>query len=930
MSQLEDLAQHRDAILLAEIIGWLHDYRKCSESQLQTQSANTTAQGISRNELINRFSSLLSVSITLSSTTEQFPDLINQWSGQWNNTNTSFLRQYLSRCHNTSHFDKQDPNNNCKQNYPGTQISTAFGFETAVGANLTNGLWALPWNTLTAYIVNNRRDLLADIQALFATVGADTRRPINEVSLWDWGLLVGALYKSAIAATVIGHQSTTYDLRWRLLSVRTDGLAYLTSVSRLPDLIARQKILRTALDNVQILLEETYPLATEVYRDENGSLYVVPDIPNLLTDLQDSGNQTLFAHILQQFDTDGDVVPDVRLDTGAWWGQDPDRHGRDEIPPAGNILSMSIALQSDANTISQEWQSQHNEICVICGLRPRVGKQVNYCQICGQRRRGRMKQWIQDQSNTIWLDEVADSHGRLAMVTGTFDLTNWNNGKLVETLLVKAVGSDIVTKTPSFARLRRVWRTTQIFWQETQSNINHTLADSRRRLKITLADSTGLTTYQTYELDLHGQTRMSVLWDGAHLISIDNLSYTAVQLNIPAPRRQSPSDAALEVGLWLDACKDNEQGQRRVFQLFSDDERNNQFRVQITHIDYQDTAYSTAIPILAEPRTFMALVPADKALEVAQAIKAKYEREMGKVRNRLPLHLGLVYAHRRTPLRTILDAGQRMLRQKPPGGDQPWRVKETTRGALPGAKQYLAQGTQQFQQTITVYLEQGERSFTWYVPAVMGDGQTDDNWYPYVFFQADKAGNTDPTQATEKRLRVFKGVRPTANGQTEACRLVHAGELKAGDQVYFTPATLDFEWLDTAARRFAIAYDEQSGRRRGRLTRPYLLDDLSTLTAAWECIGGQEGLPSSQIYALRDLVEARRAAWFDQPAQSLTSEPFRQLCRDAVVNAEWKQTPSNEQKDQVVSWLVSGLFADMVELFMSIMKAKPERNEETL
>ena len=34
-------------------------------------------------------------------------------------------------------------------------------------------------------------------------------------------------------------------------------------------------------------------------------------------------------------------------------------------------------------------------------------------------------------------------------------------------------------------------------------------------------------------------------------------------------------------------------------------------------------AYTPAIPILAEPRTFMALVPANKALAVVKAIKAK-------------------------------------------------------------------------------------------------------------------------------------------------------------------------------------------------------------------------------------------------------------------------------------------------------------------
>ena len=41
MNELDLLVQHREAILLAEAIGWLHDYRKCSEEQLQNQIALT-------------------------------------------------------------------------------------------------------------------------------------------------------------------------------------------------------------------------------------------------------------------------------------------------------------------------------------------------------------------------------------------------------------------------------------------------------------------------------------------------------------------------------------------------------------------------------------------------------------------------------------------------------------------------------------------------------------------------------------------------------------------------------------------------------------------------------------------------------------------------------------------------------------------------
>ncbi|RMD96569.1 MAG: CRISPR-associated protein Csx11, partial [Bacteroidetes bacterium] len=392
------------------------------------------------------------------------------------------------------------------------------------------------------------------------------------------------------------------DLCWRLLAIRIDGLTYLSSVFRLPDLMARQGALQTAFENVQTLLEETYPLATEVYRDENGALYVVPDMPDLLN-LKNGTGRSLKDLILEQFVTDGELVPQITLDSTAWWGQDPKRRGNNKIPPAGAILSSPLTLQSDSASINKVWQNKKQIICPICGLRPCVSKQINYCQVCRDRREGRVSKWLQDKSQTIWLNEVADPNGRLALINGTFELTHWLDGFMVETLLVREPTNNnaAVTKTPSFARLRRIWQTTRTFWQESQTDINQMLTDDRRRLKIQLTNSPSLTPNQTYELDLRGQTRMSVLWDGKHLLSIDNLSYTAVQLNIPPEKRRTPVDAALEVGVWLETNK------QTVFQLISDDEKNTQFDIQIDNVDYQDTDYATTIPILAEPRTFMAL-----------------------------------------------------------------------------------------------------------------------------------------------------------------------------------------------------------------------------------------------------------------------------------------------------------------------------------
>jgi hypothetical protein len=477
-------------------------------------------------------------------------------------------------------------------------------------------------------------------------------------------------------------------------------------------------------------------------------------------------------------------------------------------------------------------------------------------------------------------------------------------------------------KNESFARLRRIWQTTRQFWQTvcpTDRNAGHGLQQSlmsqivgqrSERLAITGAltpveKEATLGHYHTYELKLTTSVKLSVVWDADNkrFITCDNLEYLARPELLGRPvLNLLPAEKEITVEEPTGYGSQNKTWGKIIIE---------QARV------LENSSYAPTIPILAEPRTFMALAPADKALDVIDAIKIKYEREMGKVRNRLPLHLGAVYFHRRTPLRTALDAGRRMLQQKPLGGDAPWTVKQVHKGPLPTEAQKLAAGTQQFAVTIRVELEQAGRTLTWRVPAVMGDGATEDNWYPYVFIQNDVSG----------RQRIFKGCRPQANNVSAECWLVHAAELQPGDQVYFTPATVDFQWLDSAGQRFAIAYDDQ-GRRRNHPSRPYLLDDLATMQVLWELLASQNGLTSSQIYALRDLIEIKRESWQPTVEQCQQEGMFWQFCRNAVANADWKAEPTQEQMDQLAGWAISGLFADVIHLYMGIMKQKPRQEEQ--
>ena len=932
-NQLQTLVRHQAEILLAEAIGWLHDYRKCSDEHLRVQAAKLTGQqALPRNSLVQQqqYRTLNNVQIQLVGCVRRVADLLDD--STWNR---DILGQYLRRCHNTAHFDKQEPVGG-KQIYPDMKLSTPFGFEKGIPNNLTSQLWGLPWNNLISY--SSRQTLRAAISLLFSQTVADTRRPINEVDLWGWGLLVGALYKSALAGALLtGQISQPPDLRWRLLGVQVNGLDYFLNVSRIPDLLARQELLSQALDQVRELLEVTYPLGSEVYRDENGAIFVVPDLLNLL-DIEDNNGTSLKDLILSAFagnnnsqsSVNGEVVPQLTLEKQAWWGQDPNwpNSSNDEIPEIAAFLGVPASHSVNISEIESAWNTKYAEVCTVCGLRPQGSNpkawERKVCDVCEQRRTNRSKTWVNEQlDRTIWIDEVADTSARLALIACTFDLTHWLDGSLSRSLLLVAPydpqntkGQPVTSKTPSFSRLRRIWETTRSFWQEVQQELLRQLIDDRRRLQIYLDQPASLGDFHVYDLML-GMTDLSVVWippqlnaDG-YLLSADNLGTIARRLGAEQAVYNHPASAAIFVE---DYINDNFVKQGRTPSLYNPENNGNRANLlngfQIRQIQYQQDTYATIIPLLAEPRVFMALVPADKALEIIRQIKTKYEREMGKVRNRLPLHLGVVFAPRPTPLRVVLDAGRAMLERQTVAGV--WEVlccarKMVSQGdSLPPRFQPDQAG--QFAEWYEVTLQRDDQRLTWHIPALMGDGQTEDLWYPYVFLD-------DPTEPTTRK-RYFKSRNPW-----KGCDgwLVHADELQVGDRVWFTPATFDFEFLDTTTRRFEIHYDT-NGRRTNRRTRPFYIDDLERFDRLWEVF---LCLSTTQRHQVVRTLEVTREEWFarDRNGTSVTDPVFKQFVHDTLAGAgwDWKALPQHI-RDQFVAAGVRGELADLLELRMEILK----------
>ena len=1032
---LKTLVDNRENILLAEIAAWLHDMGKCADAFFQPGGIGFSAQNCQGNPRVNPHKAVFSPQelqnlpywFKLSPSRGQCSRLeeANHPTALWRTfrkiafasqkldvtvkldpigqiylrelvlwgrplvadrykafqtilSQRTHLAALLGQSHSKAHMEKEEKADG-KQ---GQELETPFGHYKLLMDDLDSKL-KQTLEIVTASQVP-RRIKLHSLRSNFTLAPGDTRRPINEVTLWDWSSIVAALYKAEIARCVLAGAREPKQVAWRLLSIRTDGLKYMLSVSSIPDLLARKELLTDAWNRVRKVLEEEYPLGLEVYRDEDGPIFVVSDLENLLG-LSNSAdhNKTLREYILEAFRQgtvkknlclaiDGEVVPILKLDEKPWKGQPVP----EELPPIGKHLEQRPSMQSDPITIAQAWCNCTDEVCTVCGLRPqgpgRKAKSRNMCDICEERRADRAKAWAegisliseerfkQGKPDTIWLDEVADANGRLALTVGRFDLKHWLSGTLVQSLAVRnpenvpdKTRTEEIAKNPSFARLRRIWETTRRFWQEVAptdappkelvdfckgnnlsldelwegplslegSVAGKAISEKRARVFLKVQNTDELTKnlgpFHAYEIEVQ-KRKVAVLWVPPNATDTDN------------------KDKLLKYhgGFWVIenlAYLDRVFGQEFRALLQSNKELpiyepseyarpgKPKARLRIEDVQEVRDSYIPLIPILAEPRTFMALVPADKALDVVRAIRTKYEREMGKVRNRLPLHLGVVFTDSHQPLRTIMDAGRRILRQKAIGDVSKWRVVEDVvpqSGALPTEVSELSSGTQHFDKWYTVKLEHEtiKRTITWYVPALMGDGRTEDHWYPYVFL----AQENEP----KDRNCYFAAQNPWSK---EHKWLVHAGELKKGDIIYFTSATFDFVWLGHPGTRFEIAYDED-GQRLGTLHRPYLLDELEELVQCWKMLS--EGLSTRQIHQVRNLIEAKRAEWFKNPQDSIQNETFQKFCHSVMTNAEWKPGFKPDLK-RLIHWAVIGLLADTVELFHHILKQRPMGDDGT-
>jgi hypothetical protein len=887
MMNLGVLSQNRNALLLAEVAALLHDVGKLSglfiDQQSNQPSPNST--GFEHERAVQKLNGFVdnhflqnlqlvrlrdTLNFTLIPNNRRIGQVLDLILHHDNSNHSAFLVQLLNGCDGAdSGADKgttrsQGLPRGAKQPSSDTFIATAFGKEDSklridtvriddIRQKLSKKVGKrLDPQVFLGKAERKRLEILRMARYAYQRALGETRRSANDVTLWDHSFSVATLYKTSLATLLLCNRlNINHLLHWRLLRVNFDVLALYAKAIKIADLLGYQNVVDKACETVKQLVEEEYPLGNEIYRDSTGIYFTFPDL-NLPADLAQE-----IRHRVESVEME--LAPRIAVTVGD--GTTATDQLKSILGKARKEALETLAQPFDSQQLSACWQQQWKtaddgkwEVCPVCRLRPmQEGKEA--CETCLKRRVSRIKTWESNPAQTIWIDEIADHNDRVALIVGRFGLDDWLSGDLVQTMLVRAdpTTNTFTPKNPSPARLRRVWETCRRFWTETVEReilARHHSHGAQNpglrcaRLLLTPDKTNGWREDVPYDGVVDGRA-ISLLWrkDVQQFITISN----------------------------LELAGDIQPGQTIVV---SEPDRPQQISF-VVQSKAQATgkmgSYTPCLRLLASPDQFLALVPAAAALEIARRIHKEYQKQFGKVQNRLPLFLGLVFFQRKVSLTAVMDTARRML--SAPLKDEQWTVgQDVTSGQVKFAN-----------------------DVEWNIPTVMGDGTTPDNWYPYFFFSGK------PSSARY-------------SFQHNGSWLVYVDDLKQGDEVKVIPSRFTYLFLETTARRFRFDPERDV----------MLLDELPRLMKMWDDLKGS-GITDTGLRNVQALLERKGETW------GRKSKEFEHLAHTTLKEAglfKRKDQNGNSLPDVVTPQdVVSGRFARCLELHLYILKLKIKESQ---
>jgi hypothetical protein len=712
----------------------------------------------------------------------------------------------------------------------------------------------------------------------------DSSIPVCDVRIADVSLMASAFAKAGVVESLLTGMWRDERIEWRLLRLAVDGLGFLAMPTRIPEVLARQTRLRDGLDALRAFIERDLLCGTEVYRDEYGPVFVVPAFDD---DHQRAGFDAWLLGRLQPYwdQRTGSELPWEALFSKPF-GLDS---GRGYAYQLGSLLRRQPPPPSASpGAITADWKhladGHQTEPCSACQSRP-IGTSPHaqarrICNVCYAGRTKRVESWLRQPFSTIWMEEVADRNGRIAVVAARFRAEDWlsredERPSYMESTVFreKYTGANPRNIAPSAARTRRLFETLDDFWDLLLRDWADSLRADRKRVQLTPKEGTW-DKHNAYDLESRtSHIGIAAVWTGEAFVIVENPERLARNLSDHEDLWRESFDVWLPTGY----RREGTAASRAFCGSF-----------EVRDVKEWGAPFTRVIEIEHDPRQFLALVPADAALSCIGKVEGRYGERFGRVRNRLAVDITIIVAGVETPLRALLDAARRGLRRRSRPAE--WHVQCATsvESANAGSR------------SVRLRFDNGVE---WKIPLDFD-------------FESGAESNGKYTRKHERTPDDYFAYFQDSDG----C-IAHARDLQPGDPVLVEPSTFDFEFLDSSSRRFDLSYDE-SGRRRApdRLHRPMLLERIGELLQLWDLLRAR--FATRQLKILDGLLDARSEDWGTLPSSFVD---------DVLRNLEPKPGStglSHRERRHLHAAARSGLLYDCLEWHLGICKSQRNRIEE--
>lgn len=970
---LESAKKYRDLILLLEMAGWLHDLGKLSEGFIR-HAAGTP--GDNHKDIFNEVSTdplhvhlarpftgaggwlpgpgvrLLNsddhkiLSLVVGHHGLAYPDLQQD----------PLLKHFVHADHEESGEDGSLASG-IQADADNVQVATVFGKESL----LVDKIGDLDTKRKQAYVhlqeqldAANKSECFADVRdPLWASLAplldcglGKTQRAVNDIRLdfHVWG--VATRFKAYALQEALRQEQHAVDdgYFFRLLSIWWNSWEIITPFARLADALGREEMLSQLRDRLRFELEVEYALGNSIYEDANGIHFLVagadwqPEI------------EPLMRGVVNEV-SGGEVQPVIVVSEAT-------RRVTDlaaQIQRAGRTVP-----RVESNARSGE-TAQTAMVCPNCRKRTLEADE----EICRECRKWRNlgyesgRKTRSELGGTPWQGELADDHGRIALIVARFDLEHWLDGRMLHTMfatrpqdLHQDVGDlnvsswtdvrDVLVRIPEENLIKREGqdqkaRNDQLRgWGRSQRNTQ----EGKIAQKITSSFN---------QLD-------QIIDIISALPDFNGFPPGFPDKFLLALARKPPTAGRL-LRVW-NVCQDFLQ--HRVLDLKGTINQRNRLSIKV-QTSLADGFYQVDLPGFGPMEMFLS--PGSKFLESTEYLSesASEKIRMDKMQA-LVLTSASAQGGAATPVQVISHNWQSYIPVRPAlkspnlllvflPADQALEVAEDWRqkyeeefgkvlGRLPfhigviymdqhypafaafDAARRLSETFDELAERPVeavvdeVEAKNGVRNFMlhdkegrfgawqWSFPTQLGGGGGDDTYHPYVLVK-EGDGLNERTMAVEG----------------PGGRWVHVSEVQPNDTISFWPGFFDYLFLDTVTRRMDALLVGETDRRphdllKEHAPRPYLLERLPKMIELWKQIKSVPEMSPSRLQASTALLAGKLKSW------GLKSDEYRQL-------AEWVVNRDFAGNGLIRTAVEDGSFFDCVELYIHILKQDLQDAVET-